>query len=56
MNFDETLKKMIEAAAATAKIHGKDFRTFAEQEFQKIAEAGASLESNYIADVAAAQL
>lgn len=56
MNFDETLQKMLEAAAATAKIHWKDFRTYAEQEFKKLAEAGASLESDYVADVAAAQL
>jgi hypothetical protein len=55
MNFDETLKKMVEAAAA-AKIHWKDFRTYAEQEVKKLAEAGAQLESDYIADVAAAQL
>ena len=47
---------ILRGKSATAKIHWKDFRTFAEQEFQKIAEAGASLESNYIADVAAAQL
>jgi hypothetical protein len=56
MNFDETLTKMIEAAAAAAKIHWKDVRTFAEQEVQKLAEAGAQLESDYLADVAAAQL
>jgi hypothetical protein len=56
MNFDETLKKMVEAAAAAAKIHWKDFRPYAEQELKKLAEAGAQLESDYIADVAAAQL
>src|SRR4029453_9107562 len=56
MNYDETLKKMIEAAAAAAKIHWKDFQTYAEQEFKKLAEAGAWLESDYIADVGAAQL
>jgi hypothetical protein len=55
MNYDETLKKMLEAAAAAAKIHWKDFRTYAQQEFKKLAEAGAWLESDYIADVAAAQ-
>ena len=56
MNFDETLQKMLEAAAATAKIHWKEFRTYAEQEFKKLTEAAAWLEADYIADVGAAQL
>jgi membrane protein involved in colicin uptake len=47
---------MIEAAAGAAKIHWNDFRTYAEQEFKRLAEAGASLEADYIADVAAAEL
>jgi hypothetical protein len=34
MNYDETLKKMIEGAAAAAKIHWKDFQTYAEEEFK----------------------
>ena len=55
MNFDETLKKMIEAAAAAAKIHWKDFSTYAEQEFKKLTEAAAWLEADYIADEGAAQ-
>jgi hypothetical protein len=56
MNFEDTLKKMIEAGAAAAEIHWNDFSTYAEQEFKKLAEAGASLEADYIADVAAAEL
>lgn len=56
MNFEDTLKKMIEAAATAAKMHWNDFRTYAEQEFKKLAEAGAWLEADYIADVAAAEL
>jgi hypothetical protein len=56
MNFQDTLKKMIEAAVAAAKIHWNDFRTYAEQEFKKLAEAGAWLEADYIADVAAAEV
>jgi hypothetical protein len=56
MNFEDTLKKMIEAAAAAAKIHWNDFRTFAEQELKKLAEAGAQLEADYVADMAAAEL
>ena len=56
MNFNDTLKKMIEAAAAAANIHWKDFRSYAEQEFKKIAEAGAWLEADYISDVATADL
>jgi hypothetical protein len=56
MNLEDTLKKMIEAAAAAAKIHWNDFRTFAEQEFRKLAEAGAQLETDYTADMAAAEL
>jgi hypothetical protein len=56
MNFEDTLKKMIEAAAGAAKIHWKDFRTYAEQEFKRLAEAGAWLEADYIADIAAAEL
>ena len=56
MNLEDTLKKMIEAAAAAAKIHWNDFRTFAEQELRNLAEAGAQLEADYIADVAEAEL
>ncbi len=56
MNLEDTLKKMIEAAAAAAKIHWNDFRTFAEQEFRKLAEAGAQLEADYLTDVAEAEL
>ncbi len=56
MNLEDTLKKMIEAAAAAAKIHWNDFRTFAEQEFKNLAEAGAQLEADYAADMAAAEL
>ena len=56
MNLEDTLKKMIEAAAAAAKIHWNDFRTFAEQEFKNLAEAGAQLEADYLADVAEAEL
>jgi hypothetical protein len=56
MNFEDTLKKMIEAGAAAAKVHWNDFSTYAEQEFKKLAEAGAWLEADYIADVAAAEL
>jgi hypothetical protein len=46
---------MIEAAAGAAKIHWNDFRTYAEQELKRLAEAGAWLEADYIADVAAAE-
>ncbi len=56
MNLEDTLKKMLEAAAAAAKIHWNDFRTFAEQELRNLAEAGAQLEADYIADVAEAEL
>ena len=56
MNFEDTLKKMVEAAAAAAKVHWNDFRTYAEQEFKRLAEAGAWLEADYIADLAAADL
>ena len=56
MNLEDTLKQMLEAAAAAAKIHWKDFRDFAEQEFRNLAEAGTQLEADYGADVAEAQL
>jgi len=56
MNFEDTLKQMLEAAAAAANIHWNDFRTFAEQEFRNLAEAGAQVEADYGADVAEAQL
>jgi hypothetical protein len=56
VNFDETLKEMTEAAAAAAKIHWKDFRSYAEQEFKKLTEAAACLEADYISDMAAAEL
>ena len=56
MNFDDTLKKMIEAAGAAAQVHWKDFRSFAELEFQRLAQAGAQLEADYVADMAAAEL
>lgn len=56
MNFEDTLKKMIEAAAAAAQVHWNDFRSFAEQEFERLAQAGAQLEADYIADMAAAEL
>jgi hypothetical protein len=56
MNFDDTLKQMLEAAAAAAKVHWNDFRSYAEQEFKRLAEAGAQVEADYGADVAEAQL
>lgn len=56
MNFEDTLKKMIEGAAAAAQVHWNDFRSFAEQEFERLAQAGAQLEADYIADMAAAEL
>src|SRR5437867_93796 len=56
MNFDDTLKQMLEAAAAAAKVHWNDFRSYAEQEFKRLAEAGAQVEADYAADAAAAQL
>src|SRR2546430_15503668 len=56
MNFDDTLKQMLEAAGAAAKVHWNDFRSYAEQEFKRLAEAGAQAEADYAADAAAAQL
>ena len=56
MNFDDTLKQMLEAAAAAAKVHWNDFRSYAEQEFKRLAEAGVQVEADYGADVAEAQL
>jgi hypothetical protein len=56
MNFDDTLKQMLEAAAAAAKVHWNDFRSYAEQEFKRLAEAGAQVEADYAADAATAQL
>jgi hypothetical protein len=56
MNFDDTLKQMLSAAAAAAKVHWNDFRSYAEQEFKRLAEAGAQVEADYAADVAEAQL
>jgi hypothetical protein len=56
MNFDDTLKQMLAAAAAAAKVHWNDFRSYAEQEFKRLAEAGAQVEADYGADVAEAQL
>jgi hypothetical protein len=56
MNVDDTLKQMLGAAAAAAKIHWNDFRDYAEQEFQRLAEAGAQVEADYAADVAEAEL
>src|SRR5262249_36123046 len=56
MNVDDTLKQMLEAAAAAGKVHWNDFRSYAEQEFQRLAEAGAQLEADYAADTAEAQL
>src|SRR5439155_23755294 len=56
MNFDDTLKQMLAAAAAAAKVHWNDFRSYAEQEFKRLAEAGAQVEADYAADAATAQL
>jgi hypothetical protein len=56
MNFEETLKKMLEAAAPAANVHWNDFRSYAEQEFKKLAEAGAQVEADYVADMAEAEL
>ena len=56
MNYEDTLKQMLSAGAAAAKIHWKDFRDYAEQEFRKLAEAGAQVEVDYAADAAAARL
>ena len=56
MNYQDTLKQMLGAAAAAAKIHWNDFRSYAEQEFGRLAEAGAQVEADYVADMAEAQL
>src|SRR5439155_26957866 len=56
MNFDDTLKQMLSSAAAAAKVHWNDFRSYAEQEFKRLDEAGAQVEADYAADAAAAQL
>src|SRR5436853_7361738 len=56
MNFDDTLKQMLEAAAAAAKVHWNDFRSYAEQGCKRLAEAGAQVEADYAADAATAQL
>jgi hypothetical protein len=56
MNYEDTLKQMLSAAAAAAKIHWNDFRDYAEQEFTRLAEAGAQVEADYVADVAEAEL
>ena len=56
MNLQETLKKMIEAAAGAAKVHWPGLRSFAETELRKLAEAAAWLEADLIADLAAARL
>src|SRR5437773_11705869 len=56
MNFDDTLKQMLSEAAAAAKVHWNDFRSYAEQELKRVAEAGAQVETDYAADAAAAQL
>jgi|SRR6516165_5383055 hypothetical protein len=56
MNLDDTLKQMLSAAAAAAKVHWNDFRDYAEQEFRRLAEAGAQLEADYAADVVEAGL
>ena len=56
MNYEDTLKQMLSAAAAAAKVHWNDFRSYAEQEFRRLAEAGAQLEADYAADVVEAGL
>jgi len=56
MNYEDTLKQMLSAAAAAAKVHWNDFRDYAEQEFRRLAEAGAQLEADYAADVVEAGL
>lgn len=56
MNYEDTLKQMLSAAAAAANVHWNDFRSYAEQEFGRLAEAGAQVEADYVADMAEAQL
>ena len=54
MNVEDTLKAMIEAAAAAAKGKWKKLRAFAEAEFRTLATAGRQLEADLLADLAAA--
>lgn len=54
MNFNETLADMLAAAAGAAKDGWKRVRDFAEQEFRALATAAHQLESELIADLAAA--
>lgn len=56
MNLEETLKRMIEAAASAAKVHWADLRSFAEEEMRKLGAAAAQLEADYLADRAEALL
>lgn len=55
MNYQETLSKMLTAAAQAAGAHWKGFQTFASQEIQRLAQDGAWIESDFLADLAAAQ-
>lgn len=56
MNYEDTLKQMLSAAAAAANVHWNDFRDYAKQEFRRLAEAGAQVEADYAADLAEAEL
>ncbi len=54
MNYQETLRQMLDAATAAAKGHWKALRGFAPDEFKRLAQAAAALETAYLADMVAA--
>ncbi len=54
MNFEQTLKAMIEAASGAAKGKWKKLRAFAEAEFRTLAAAAQQLEADFLKDPAAA--
>ena len=56
MNYEETLKGMLDAAAGAAKGQWRALRGYAEEEFRRLGEAAAGLEADYLADLADARL
>ena len=55
MNYHETLTQMLSAAATAARGQWNALRGYAHEEFERVAEAGAWIEADYLADIAEAQ-
>lgn len=56
MNYQATLDEMLRAASGAAKGHWKELRGYAEIEFKRLSQTALGLETDFLADMLAAQL